>query len=200
MMSIVSFALPAFLWRAVHDTYSRPFSGAEVMRGFEVLGPALVVVAIFCGILLVAQPWAVDSNTRHVYALSLPIPWSQYVSMRFGAGAILLLVPTIALWLGTLFVLTLVQIPPSLHAYPGTLALRFLLGALVAYSLTFAIQYVSGKKAAHLLLGLALGLAAIFFLAEIAGAERITATVLKFLVRWPGPLAVFSDPWMLIDV
>ena len=199
-LAVVAFILPVGLWRAAHDDFFRSFTAMEIMRGFEALGPALAGVAFFCGFVAVAQPWAVDAAARHVYPLSLPLTWARYVGMRFGAGALLLLVPTIALWLGALLVLSLVELPPSLQGYPGTLALRFLLGALLSYAAVFAVQYLSGRKAAHLLLGILVVVVAVVLLAEFTGNTKVLATLLGYLVQWPGPLAVFAEPWMLIDV
>lgn len=198
--AVLAFVMPAALWRMTHSDWFRTFNAIEVMRGFETLGPSLGVLAFFCGFMGVAQPWAVDASARHVYPLALPLPWSRYVGMRFGAGALLLLVPTLTLWFGALLVLSLVEIPASLHAYPGTLALRFLLGALLSYALVFAVQYVSGRKAAHLLLGLLLFSVSVVLLAEFTQNQRVVTTLFGYLIHWPGPLAVFAEPWMLVDV
>lgn len=200
VLAVVAFILPVGLWRVFHDEFFRNFTAIEVMHGFEALGPSLALVAFFCGFVAVAQPWAVDSAASHVYPLSLPLPWARYVGMRFGAGALLLLVPTVALWLGALLVLSLVQIPATLQSYPGTLALRFLLGALLSYASVFAVQYLSGRKAAHLLLGVLLAGIAVTLLAEFTGNTKLMATLLGYLIEWPGPLAVFAEPWMLVDV
>lgn len=200
VLSIVAFALPAGLWRLSHDSYFEVATAMEVMRGFEVLGPALVLLAFFSGFMAVAQPWAVDAAARHVYPLSLPVPWSRYVGMRFGAGALLTLIPTLALWLGCLLVLSMIELPATLNAYPGTLALRFLLGALFSYAGIFAIQYISGRKAAHVLLVLMLLLAALVLASEFSGNTKNLLRLFDLLFHSPGPLAVFGESWMLIDV
>ena len=200
VLSIVAFALPAGLWRLIHDGYAGYMTALEIMTAFEALGPALVLLAFFSGFMAVAQPWAVDAAARHVYPLSLPVAWSRYVGMRFGAGALLTLIPTVALWLGCLLVLSLVTIPATLNVYPGTLALRFLLGTLLSYAAIFAVQFISGRKAAHLLLALLLVVAGIALAAEFTGNHTILVRTLNRLFRAPGPLAVFGDSWMLIDV
>jgi len=200
ILSIVTFATPALFWRMVHEGFFGQNSAMEVMNGFEALGPMLVAFAVFAGLLLVAQPWAVDSAARHVYPLALPLPWRKYVAMRFGAGALLLVIPAITLWLGSLLVLALIEIPATLRGYPGTLALRYLLGSLLAYSAVFALQYLSGRRAAHLLLGILIGLVVVALAAEFSGNTALLYSVVNRLIHWPGPLAVFGDSWMLIDV
>jgi hypothetical protein len=200
VLAVVAFAMPAGLWRAARQGYLTNYTAMEVMSGFSFLGPALGVLAFFCGFMMVAQPWAVDGAARHVYPLSLPISWKRYVAMRFGAGALLLLVPALTLWLGCLLVLALVPIPDTLQAYPTTLAFRFLLGALVSYAGIFAVQYLSGRKAAHLLLGVIVVTTAAAMIAELSGNGRLLILTVHYLFDWPGPFAVFGAEWMLIDV
>ena len=200
VLSVVAFAAPAGLWRIAHTGSDGTVNAMGIMRGFEVLGPLLALLAFFSGFMAVAQPWAVDAAARHVYPLSLPIAWSRYVGLRFGAGALLLLIPTVALWLGCLLALSLVEIPDTLNAYPGTLAIRFLLGALLSYAGIFAVQYVSGRKAAHVLLAVLLVGMSLTLAAELTGNTKIAANVFFYLLKWPGPLAVFGNTWMLVDV
>lgn len=200
ILSVVTFALPAFFWRMMHNGFFQTFSALEVMSGFEAFGAMLVGLSVFSGLLLVAQPWAVDSAARHVYPLSLPLPWRRYVAMRFGAGAMLLAIPAVALWLGCLLVLAIIEIPATLQGYPGTLALRYLLGSLLAYSAVFALQYLSGRRAAHIVLAILVGAVVVTLAAEFSGNTQLLVSVLNRLIHWPGPLAVYGDSWMLIDV
>lgn len=200
VLSVVAFAAPAGLWRFAHTGSDGTVNAMGVMRGFEVLGPLLALLAFFSGFMAVAQPWAVDAAARHVYPLSLPIAWSRYLGLRFGAGALLLLIPTVALWLGCLLALSLVEIPDTLNSYPGTLAIRFLFGALLTYAGMFAVQYVSGRKAAHVLLAALIVGVALTLAAEFTGNRTLITAAIGFLLDWPGPLAVFGNTWMLVDV
>lgn len=200
LMSVVVFALPAGLWRALHGSYYRSVSAMEVLSGFSSLGFVLALVAFLTGFVLVAQAWQVDAAARHVYPLSLPIAWSRYVALRFGAGAVLLVIPAAALWLGCLLVLALIEVPATLNAYPTTLSLRFLLGSLVGYAVVFAVQYLSGKKAAHVLAAVMLVFAVFAVTAEITGNQAMVSRFFAILFDWPGPLAVFGSEWTLIDV
>lgn len=199
-LSVVAFIAPAGLWRLANGIYHAPQAPLVVRDGFVVLGPMLALLAFVTGFVLVAQTWAEDSLSKHVYALSLPIPWSRYVGLRFGAGAVTLLLPTLALWLGSLFVLSQIELPVMLHAYPGTLALRFLLGALLSYALVFMIQYLSGRRAALVLLSLFIGVIVFSFGMAFTGNGAALSSATRWLLEWPGPLAVFAADWMLIDV
>ncbi len=200
LLSVTTFALPALLWRIASGRHGSDIAAVDLLSGFASLGPGLTLAAIFCGFMGVAQPWAVDAAARHVYPLALPISWRRYVAMRFGAGAILLAIPSLALWLGCLTVLALIDLPGALQAYPTTLAVRFLLGALVAYAIVFAVQYLSGRNAAHLLLVATLLFAGTVTALDIAGKASVLESATAWLFRWPGPLAVFAADWTLIDV
>jgi len=198
--AVALFVLPAVAWR----TGSLP--GYEIsaplafMSGFRAVGPILMVVSWMLGFVLVAHPWNVDGAGKHVYPLSLPIGWSRYVAMRFGAGALTLLVPTLALWLGSILALALIEIPATLRAYPGALALRFLLGTMLVYALSFLLQYVAGRRAPLALLLILLGGLSGAFVLSILGFNETLTAVGSALTEWPGPLAVFASEWKLLDV
>src|SRR5438046_496396 len=99
--------------------------------------------------------------------------------------------------LGTLAALTL---PPGLHCYPLARALRFGLAVLVAYSLFVAVS-AGTARTDGLILGLVAAVIVIQVCASVANLEFSVADRLQIiLVNWPGPLAVFTGRWMLIDV
>ena len=198
--AVIAFATPSLAWR-IGDTGSYGAPGpVAVMMGFSAVGPILIVTAILLGFLVVAHIWNIDGAAKHVYPLSLPIPWKSYVTMRFGAGALSLLVPAAALWLGSLLAISLVEVPASLNVYPGTLALRFLLGALLAYSLSFLLQYLAGRRAPVVLLTLLVSGVALPLALSLFGNEALLLSIGRLLTEWPGPLAVFATEWRLIDV
>ncbi|MBX3173181.1 MAG: hypothetical protein KF709_02110 [Gemmatimonadaceae bacterium] len=160
----------------------------------------LTLLAIIGPFVLAALPWAADAEAKHVYALSLPIPWREYVALRYGAGAVFLLLPALALYVSTLLLLSRVTLPDVLHAYPGALALRFLLASLVAYSATFALQYLAGRRGPAVLLGVLVGAVLLGGVAVVSGHSSWIDAVQRGLIEWPGPFAVFVEPWVLIDV
>lgn len=200
VLAVVTFAAPSLAWRLGDAGAGSASAPTAIMVGFSAVGPILMVIACLAGFVLVAHTWNLDGAAKHVYALSLPLPWSRFVAMRFGAGALSLLIPTLALWLGSLVALLMVQMPPTLHSYAGTLALRFLLGALLAYALSFLLQYLAGRRAPVVLLVLLLAVVGVTFVLGMLGYTRLLGTIGHALVEWPGPLAVFARDWKLIDV
>lgn len=199
MISVVSFLMPAAIWRLGTASFSGPRANTLV-ASFDTLGLFLSGVALLGAFLLAALPWTIDAESNHVYALSLPMRWTKFVAMRFGAGALTLLAPALALYFGALAVLALIEMPPLLRGYPGALAIRFLLALFVAYAAGFAIQYVAGKRAAVVVLIALLGLVGLSLTMWLVGGPDLLATVGRFLFLWPGPLAIFTEPWTLIDV
>jgi hypothetical protein len=195
----VAFLMPALTWRISSGGFeSAP--AIQVMEGFATVGFLLSVVALMGSFAIAALPWTVDAEARHVYPLSLPITWPQFVATRYLAGAASLVVPTLALYGGALATLAMIDMPALLQAYPGALAIRFFLASFVAYSATFALQYIAGRQAAVAALLVLLVLVGIGFLLWLLGLESTVDATVQFFFEWPGPLAVFTDPWTLIDV
>lgn len=195
----VTFLMPALTWRIASGGFSSA-PAMQVMDGFAAVGFLLSIVALMGAFAIAALPWTVDAETRHVYPLSLPMTWPQFVATRFLAGAATLALPALALYVGALATLAMIELPPLLQAYPGALAIRFYLAAFVAYSATFALQYLAGRQAVVVALLLLLVAVGIGFGLWLLGLENTVEAAMTFLFEWPGPLAVFTDPWTLIDV
>src|SRR2546423_4340795 len=90
--------------------------------------------------------------------------------------------------------------PAGLHGCPLALALRFTLGVLVAYALFFAVSAGTARTA-----GIILGvIAAVIVIQVFASVANLGLNIMDqfqiVLVNWPGPLAVFTGRWMLVDV
>lgn len=198
-LALIAFLMPAAAFRL--SGLDGVVAGAtRLMDGLSILGPMLAFLALFGSFILAVYPWTLDAETKHVYPLSLPVTWPSYVGMRYLAGAITLLLPTVALYLGSRFAISMVELPPLLRAYPGALALRFLLAALIAYSLSFALQYLAGKRATLVALLLVLGTTVLYVLLGLFGPKGAGDAIGTFLFEWPGPFGVFSQSWVLIDV
>lgn len=197
--STLTFVFPALAWRLA-NVGNRGSDTQQLMDGFALLGPMLGFLALVGPFVLAALPWGIDAETKHVYPLSLPISWPQWVGMRFAAGALTILIPAVALYIGSRLTLGMIELPPLLRGYPGALAFRFLLASLVAYGLTFALQYLAGRRAAAVALVLMLGSAASIMLLFILGMSDIAEAIGRAVFEWPGPLAIFVEPWTLIDV
>jgi len=199
LLAVAVFVIPSLMWRLTGATIGA-LAPYQLMRAFEMIGPMLSSIAIIGAYALAALPWTYDAETRHVYPMSLPVPWKTFVGMRFAAGAITLLVPTLGLLLGSLFILAQLELPPVLHAYPLELSLRFFLALLMLYSGSFALQYLAGRRATVIvLLLLLLSVPAVALLSAIGGAS-VTAFLARWLFEWPGPFAILTEPWRLIDV
>lgn len=157
-------------------------------------------LAMFSAFALAWRPYVIDQSLRHVGPLSLPIRWPEFVRLRFMAGATLLLIPALAVWIGGIIATTVSAIPPTLHAYPGGVALRFLLASLVAYSFGFLLQYVAGKHAVRVALFIFFGAIMIGIAAAMLGFDSAIGKAFDALTTWPGPFSIFNARWMLIDV
>lgn len=198
-VSLLAFVFPSLAWRLARQAGS-PSNVAQILDGFTLLSPMLGFLALLGPFVIAALPWTIDHETRHVYPLSLPIHWRQFVTNRFVIGAITLLLPALAMYLGAQAALAQVELPTLLHGYPGLLALRFLLACLLAYSISFALQYLAGRRAAVVAVLFVLFVVVVTLAAMLLGQEAKLERAVGLLFRWPGPLAIFVEPWTLIDV
>ena len=200
---IVAFALPLASVRVMGTRVDYAFvdysRAASVVNTMQEFGVAYSLLAALVGLAFAMLAWHPDHQGRHVYALSLPIDRSRYATMRFAAGALFLLLPALVVMAGSLVAVAIADIPLGLHAYPLSLAFRFLLASAVAYAIFFAVT-ASTSKAAGVILG---GLASILIIAFILSATSIDVDVLgrvaNFVFGEAGPLAVFTGRWMLFD-
>lgn len=199
-MAVLAFLTPAIAWWMGGMSTVYPERPAAIITGFQTVGAMLTLIAGLGAFLVAAYPWMMDAASKHVFPLSLPIRWREYLAMRFGAGVLSLLVPALALYLGSLFALSFVDLPPTLRAYPGTLALRFLAAALIAYSVTFALQYLAGRRATAIILGILVGGLAVYAVFNVLGLAPMMDRFVSGLFEFPGPLAVFASDWTLVDV
>lgn len=199
LLAVAAFVIPSLMWRLTGATFGA-MAPYQLMQAFEMIGPTLACIAIIGAYALAALPWTFDAETRHVYPMSLPIPWKSFVAMRFASGAITLLVPTVGLLLGSLFILAQIDLPPVLHAYPVELSTRFFLALLMLYSASFALQYLAGRRATVIVLLMLLFSVPVVGLISAIGGAPVTAFLARWLFEWPGPFAILTEPWRLIDV
>lgn len=196
LATICGFAIPMASVQTSMPEYMGPGSVVARMQEF---GIAYALLAAGVGLAFALLAWSSDHKGRHVYALSLPIDRSRYAAMRFAAGALFLLLPALGVLLGCLLAIALMHVPAGLHAYPLSLALRFLLASAVSFSIFFAVA-ASTPKAAGMILG---GFASILVVAFVLSLTSIQFDLLgysrDFLFTEPGPLSVFTGRWMLID-
>jgi len=179
----------------------------QIANAIQVWLPIFPFLAVCTGAVLALTSWNWDHQLNHVYALTLPLARWEYVMRKMSAGAMLVLLPAAALWIGALAAAASVALPPGLQAYPNQLALRFLLAVLLSYSIFFAfaagtvrttVWVVSAVILFFLasdLLSSGLGLLIPYFRDVNIGSE-ITA----WFFRVGGPFEVFTGNWSLIDV
>src|SRR6266581_1478338 len=184
--SVAGFALPLISVHGSARADSSPLQAPELLHAVQSWGVLYPVLAATLGLLVAIASWTPDHRGRHVYALVLPVPRWRYVLLRFGAGALLLAAPITAVLVGALLATSSAAIPAGLQGYPVALALRFALAVLVAFAVFFA------------LIG---GVMLVQVIASVATVDLDLVGKLQLLVlNWPGPLAIFTGRWMLIDV
>lgn len=168
---------------------------AGASAGYQLLALALAVVVAI-------STWQADITRQHVYALSLPLPRWQFVLLRFGAGASLLGIVAVCVSLFGGIAAAIAPLPPMLHAYPIGLGVRFWLGALVPFSLIFALLVSNQKVVRYAVIALVTLLAVDWLLAAFNATSDpvITKWLYDAIYSSHGPLAAFLSKWMLIDV
>lgn len=196
LASLAAFGLPLASLQSARDAMT-PQHFIGIMQSW---GVGYALLAGLSGLVVALAAWGHDHQGRHVYALALPIVRTRYVLLRFGAGALFLALPAVALLLGALAVRAGGSIPEGLHAYPFALALRFALAAAVSYALFFAIGSGTTKTAAAVLGAMAVLLFAQYVLSVVGIRYDLLSRVADFVFVSPGVLSVFSGRWMLIDV
>ena len=156
--------------------------------------------AFVCAIGFAVRPYLADQALKHVYALSLPVPWARFLRYRFMAGAILLIAPTVAVYMGATLATMTAAVPATLHTYPFGLAVRFYLSALEIYAATFLLQYVTGKYAVRVVLTIIGVLVVAELGGRMLGMSDAWVWLWDHLTTLPGPLETLTARWMMIDV
>ena len=201
LLTLLAFAVPLFAVFYGGDlTSSGRESVGEWLVGADRVAQILPLLAVLVGLLLGVAAWSADLAGRHVYALSLPVHRALYVTMRFGAGAILATIPGAALAASAFIASVAVSLPPGIHAYPVELALRFWLASLTIYAIIFAIA--GATRRGQVITIAAIGGAVLVDLSFLMfGVDfSLTAEALYLLTRWPGPLSILTGRWALFDV
>ena len=198
--SVAAFALPLVSVQGAARPDTSPLQAAELLQSVQSWGTLYPVLAAALGLLVAIATWAPDHRGRHVHALSLPLPRWRYVLLRFGGGATLLAAPVIAVAAGALLATSSATIPAGLQGYPVALAIRFALAVLVAYAVFFAVS-AGTARTAGIILGLIGGVILVQIVAGVANIDLdLFGKVQVAVLNWPGPLAIFTGRWMLIDV
>jgi hypothetical protein len=198
--TIAGFAIPLLSLQGAARADRGALQAQELLRSVQSWGTLYPLLATALGLLMAIAAWAADHRGRHIHALTLPLPRWRYVLLRFGAGAGLLVAPVIAVLVGSSLSVLFATLPPGLQAYPFALAVRFGFAVLVAFAIFFAISAGTARTA-----GIILGaIAALVVLQIVVSMANIDFDLLGHLqvvlLQGPGPLAVFTGRWMLVDV
>ncbi len=201
ILAVLAFALPLLIVTYGGNLEGAPSGAVAVwLYAAQKIGSLIPGLALLLGLLLGMGAWAPDHLGKHVYALSLPVPRSMYVLLRFAAGATMLAVPVVALGIGAVVAGLAVKLPSGVHAYPLQMAVRFALASLVCYAIFFAIS-IATKRAVLATLGVVCGvLLADLFLVALGVGSSVTESVFYLLTNWPGPLSILMGRWALFDV
>lgn len=198
--SIAGFALPIVSVQGAARADRSPLQAGELLQAVQSWGTIYPVLAATLGLVVAIATWAPDHRGRHVHALSLPVPRWRYVLLRFGGGVVLLAAPVIAVLISSLLAVASATLPAGLQGYPVALAVRFALAVLVAYAVFFAVS-AGTARTAGIILGIIGGVILVQVVAGVAHIDLDLLGQLRIAVlNWPGPLAIFTGRWMLIDV
>jgi len=207
---VAAFALPLLMVQGLGTIPGMNTTSMEAYRivnEFQVFLPLFPALAAGVGMTLALSAWNWDHQQKHVYALSLPVSRWEYAMLKMGAGAVLAMLPVVALWAGAHVAAASVDLPTGLHAYPNQLALRFGLATLISYAALFAMAAGTIKTTVWIVASIVgftfLGSMANDFLAmyfDYFARVHVVGEFYEWLVTTQGPLEVFSGNWSLIDV
>ena len=198
--TVAAFAIPLLSVQGAARADRGALQTQELLRAVQSWGTLYPLLAGALGLLMAIATWAADHRGRHIHALTLPLPRWRYVLFRFAAGMVLLAGPIAAVLLGASLAALTATIPQGLQAYPLSLALRFGLAVLVAFAVFFAIS-AGTARTAGIILGAMAALVLVQVIASVANLDwDLLGTLQVVLLQGPGPLAVFTGRWMLVDV
>lgn len=198
--TLAGFALPLLSVQGAARADRGALEAQDLLRAVQSWGSLYPLLAATLGLLVAIATWAADHRGRHIHALTLPLPRWRFVLLRFAAGMTLLAAPIAAVLLGASLAVATATLPPGLQAYPLALALRFALAVLVAYAVFFAIS-AGTVRTAGIILGVIASLIVVQIVASIANLDLDLLGMIQTAVLYgPGPLAVFTGRWMLVDV
>lgn len=203
LMAVQDLAMPKDLPAGA----SAQFLEAEmIFASWQIWLPIFPSLALLLGVVLALNAWNWDHKTGHVYSLSLPLPRWEYVLLKMGAGALLLLLPALALTVGSFVAAGSLTLPNGLHAYPALLSARFLMAALLMYGVLFAMASGTIRTTViivSVLLGALVGGGLITgFISELSPSFdwNMASWLANAVTEWPGPFEVFLGNWNLVDV
>jgi hypothetical protein len=204
---VAAFGLPLLSIQGLGDGIADPWLSYQAFAATQLWLPLYPILAAAVGVTLALTAWNWDHQLGHQHALSLPMPRWRYALLKLAAGMALALVPTLAFWVSAHLAAASVTLPEGLRTYPDALAFRFLLAVLVSYAALFAaaagtVRTTLTVVTAVLVLLFVAGMASdllVPLVPSLAGSN-LADWIVQGLVERPGPFAVFTGNWSLIDV
>jgi len=198
--TVVAFVAPLIiLWIAL--THVGVSSPRELVMVGGIIGVTAGVVAVLAGLTVAWHGYGIDERAGHTYALSLPMTRLRALGLRAGAAALLLALPAMGIWIGSMLAAAKANLPPTLESYAGSLALRGLLASWLAHACMFGLRYAAGRRAKAVLAALIILGGTLAFLSVAAPALHDPIVRLgRFLIDGPGPFGILAGRWTLIDV
>ena len=179
---------------------------AILLQSLESMSVVFPYLAAITGALIALSAWNWDHRAGHVYALALPLSRARYALLKLWAGAVILLVPTLAIWVGAWIATTTVDIPAGLRMYPFAFGARFLLAGVLVYAAMFALAAGTIRTTLITVISgvvvIVVGAIVIPWVETQYMLDLRTPTELigHALTEWGGPFRVFGGSWLLIDV
>jgi hypothetical protein len=207
-LALAAFGLPLLVVQQM-GTWASPGqqeSAALVLEVGQDFLLAFPMLAAAVGFTLALTAWSWDHRMGHIYALSLPVSRARYAVLKFGAGAVLALVPVTCLLAGSMVATATIALPAGLRAYPLELSARFLFAVLLLYSLLFAMAAGTIRTTVIVLsaavaipffwsLGFELLGPAHPLVQQLPGWEQVYEGALVGF----GPFRILAGNWMLFD-
>ena len=200
-LSLIAFGLPLvqLLITAVAGSTGSPEDAAGMLAVLGESSGAFPLIAYSSGGLMALGCWQDDTQAKHVYALSLPVPRWYYLLLRMSVGFTLLAIPVVALWIASMIAISQLTLPPGLHAYPAGLAVRFGLAAAFSFAAAFAFGSTSQRVLRNFLWVFG-AIVVILILMAVTGMTAPLEQFFSALFKWPGFIDIFTGRWLLIDV
>lgn len=207
---VASFGLPLLTVQGMGTVAGMDSSSLEAYRTLsesQFWLPFFPALAGAIGVTLGLSAWNWDHQLKHVYALSLPLRRMEYTMLKMGAGALLAVLPALAMWMGGHVAAASLSLPAELHAYPNELAFRFFLAVILSYSLLFAMAAGTMKTTLWICTAvlvfvvggnIATGVLGEYYL--FFAQTNVVEVVASWLMNAQGPFEVFTGNWTLIDV
>lgn len=201
LLSTVALAIPVL---GIAPPWGNATSqGVEgLLSSGQLAGGLLAILAALSGIVVGDVLWRQDARHAYSYPMSLPIRRDTYLRHRASGGALLLLIPAAAMWLGLATIGWRAELPPGVHAYAADTAARAFVVMLLALSVTFAARHGMGLRGRRVLLGLGILVVAITWLegSRPASERRVSRAIGTAFSGTYSPFAVLFTSWRVVDL